>query len=165
VADTVGIEPVSASEFPANREKNREFRQSCPPSAIFGSKSTRKFNCLQQNSLRNQTGIFSEGNTEFGFIEQGISRPNRQFDWRSFEGTLWRNATNQPVQRCRRQNQKMSVPVRLGSTRRRKIATVSVKLSFELRCSFSRSRCGWRLLTILRSRIMDGEASERPSWV
>ena len=30
VADTVQVEPVSPAEFPANREKNREFRQICP---------------------------------------------------------------------------------------------------------------------------------------
>src|SRR6478672_9807849 len=35
VAHVVQVEPVSTREFPANREKNREFRQIRPLSAIF----------------------------------------------------------------------------------------------------------------------------------
>jgi hypothetical protein len=72
VADAVAVEPVSASEFPANREKNREFRQFCPLTAIFASNSIGKFNHLQQNSLRNETGNLSEDNTE-------LNLSNREF--------------------------------------------------------------------------------------
>jgi len=35
VADAVDLEPVSASNFPANREKNREFHRIRLPGAIF----------------------------------------------------------------------------------------------------------------------------------
>jgi hypothetical protein len=34
VADAVAVEPVSAPRFPANREKNREFRQFEPEYTI-----------------------------------------------------------------------------------------------------------------------------------
>jgi hypothetical protein len=58
VADAVQIEPVSASEFPANREINREFFDFGPLFADFWLHSASKFNHLQQNSLRNGTGNF-----------------------------------------------------------------------------------------------------------
>jgi hypothetical protein len=53
VVDAAQIEPVSTSQFPANREKNREFRETRPPEAMFRAQSAPEFSGLQQNSLRN----------------------------------------------------------------------------------------------------------------
>jgi hypothetical protein len=52
VADAVAIEPVSRSDFPANKENNSEFHHFGPKMAIFRSYLTRNFNRLQQHSLR-----------------------------------------------------------------------------------------------------------------
>jgi hypothetical protein len=58
VADAVDIERVSASEFPANREINREFCEIPLPPAILTPQSPREFNGFQPNSLNNRTGNF-----------------------------------------------------------------------------------------------------------
>jgi hypothetical protein len=58
VVDAASIEPVSTVKFPANREKNREFRGNRPFAGDLGVQSTSEFNCLQRNSLRNGTGNF-----------------------------------------------------------------------------------------------------------
>jgi hypothetical protein len=58
VADAVTVEPVSASEFPANREKNREFCQ-FRASVVDGPELLgRKINGFLPNSLRSRTGNF-----------------------------------------------------------------------------------------------------------
>ena len=61
VADAVVFEPVSTAEFPANREKNREFFNFGPDR---GSKVVIRPMIsvdLEQNSLLNGTGNFCEG--------------------------------------------------------------------------------------------------------
>src|SRR5665811_1067029 len=65
VADAVTYEPVSTLKFPANREKNREFRRIRPLSAILKA-DTSKFKGLQRNSLRNRTGNYFGGTGNSG---------------------------------------------------------------------------------------------------
>jgi hypothetical protein len=56
VADAVVVEPVSASNFPASREINREFYQFCPylQSALLDSRND--FDGLRRNSPLIRTG-------------------------------------------------------------------------------------------------------------
>ena len=70
VADAVEVEPVSPAKFPANREKNREFRQIRPLCEVL--KANTRAISKAFNSLRNRTGIIS---AEQGILaqEQGIS--------------------------------------------------------------------------------------------
>ena len=51
--------PVSATEFPATRENNREFCGFRRLRAQIDVRPARKFSDLQRNSLRNRTGNFS----------------------------------------------------------------------------------------------------------
>jgi len=61
VAHAVQVEPVSTSEFPANREINREFRRIRLLDCDLESRHASKFKGLQRNSLLNRTGNFCEG--------------------------------------------------------------------------------------------------------
>jgi hypothetical protein len=70
VADAVGIEPVSASKFPANREKNREFRRIRASLAFFVSNRPVHSATCRQIPYSTEQGIISmyQGNS---FEEQG----------------------------------------------------------------------------------------------
>ena len=61
VADAVVIEPVSTPEFPANREKNREFYNFEAVQRIRGLASSMIPGRLGPNSLLKGTGNFSSG--------------------------------------------------------------------------------------------------------
>ena len=72
VADAVAIEPVSAPEFPANREKNREFfnfgglpQSECPQSPMISGLLNRIPYALEQGISEQE-----QGNSE---KDQGIS--------------------------------------------------------------------------------------------
>ena len=56
VADAVAIEPVSASQFPANREKNREICNSGAASPNRWHSSPNDFGAFCPNSLLVRTG-------------------------------------------------------------------------------------------------------------
>jgi hypothetical protein len=64
VADTVQVEPVSPAEFPANREKNREFRQICPLCEILKADTRAISKAFSQIPYATEQGIIS--------AEQGI---------------------------------------------------------------------------------------------
>jgi hypothetical protein len=65
VADAVAIEPVSASRFPANREKNREFFNLRATSEIRVAREPNDFGAFELNSLNKRTGNILEWNREF----------------------------------------------------------------------------------------------------
>src|SRR5450830_519800 len=86
VADAVRYEPVSTLKFPANREKNREFRRIRPLSAI----------------LKADTRANSKACSEIPYAtEQGIIRRNREF-WR-------RNREFLPAENRNRRRMRFSV--------------------------------------------------------
>ncbi len=58
VADAVVIEPVSASQFPANREKNREFFDFVAPRANRRPTMPNDIRAFEPNSLNIGTGNF-----------------------------------------------------------------------------------------------------------
>src|SRR6186997_3048506 len=60
VADAVAIEPVSASQFPANREKNREICNSGAASPNRWHSSPNDFGTFCPNSLLVRTGNSSK---------------------------------------------------------------------------------------------------------
>jgi hypothetical protein len=73
--DAARIEPVSTSKFPANREKNREFRGNRPREAIFAPNrlpNSVVYNRIpyatEQGIIRGEQGIF--------YKEQGVFAPN-----------------------------------------------------------------------------------------
>jgi hypothetical protein len=68
VADAVTIEPVSTSEFPANREKNREFFSSGPPLQMRASTSPETSGLLCQIPYSSEQGI---SNNEQGTVAAG----------------------------------------------------------------------------------------------
>jgi hypothetical protein len=65
VADAVIVEPVSASKFPAIREKNREFFDVRGHSAYQQACESNDFGAFQPNSLNIGTGKVSAKNREF----------------------------------------------------------------------------------------------------
>jgi len=72
VADAVGFEPVSAAKFPANREKNREFRQFRPQSAILVFSQRANSIAYSKIPCKMEQGIFS-AEQGINFKEQAIS--------------------------------------------------------------------------------------------
>jgi hypothetical protein len=72
VADAVAFEPVSIIKFPANREKNREFRQIRPLSAILEADTRANSKASCKIPYATEQGIIS---AEQGILvqEQGIS--------------------------------------------------------------------------------------------
>ena len=77
VADAVAIEPVSAARFPANREKNREFRRIHPLGAILKADTRANSEACSEIPYATEQGIFSE---DQGILaqEQGISACENQ---------------------------------------------------------------------------------------
>ena len=71
VAQAVAFEPVSVREFPANREKNREFRRIRPLDAIRKADTRANSEACSENPYSAEQGIFA---TEQGICmrEQGI---------------------------------------------------------------------------------------------
>jgi hypothetical protein len=71
VADAVDLEPVSTAKFPANREKNREFRQIGPLRAILKADARANSEACSEIPYATEQGIISE---EQGILarEQGI---------------------------------------------------------------------------------------------
>ena len=74
VVDAVAIEPVSASEFPANREINREFCKIQACCAVFVSNRSMNSATWSETSLRERTGNSVCGNRENILGEQGIGK-------------------------------------------------------------------------------------------
>jgi hypothetical protein len=72
VADAVTFEPVSIPKFPANREKNREFRQIRPLCQILKANTRAISKAFSQIPYATEQGIIS---AEQGILaqEQGIS--------------------------------------------------------------------------------------------
>ncbi|MGA9456690.1 MAG: hypothetical protein WBV43_14615 [Pseudolabrys sp.] len=64
VADAVAFEPVSTPEFPANREKNREFRQIRPLCEILKADTRANSKVSSEIPYATEQGIIS--------AEQGI---------------------------------------------------------------------------------------------
>jgi hypothetical protein len=64
VAYAVHVEPVSVAQFPANREKNREFRQIRPLCEIFKADTRANSEACSEIPCATEQGIISE--------EQGI---------------------------------------------------------------------------------------------
>ena len=75
VADAVAIEPVSAPQFPANREKNREFCNFGTISRIRSAQEARDFRAFRPNSLLKGTGNFWRENREFVTAIREFPRP------------------------------------------------------------------------------------------
>jgi hypothetical protein len=75
VADAVALEPVSTPKFPANREKNREFRRIRPLNAILNADTRANSKACGEIPYETEQGIIS---AEQGILaqEQGIYRPN-----------------------------------------------------------------------------------------
>src|SRR5450759_1073126 len=71
VADAVRYEPVSTLKFPANREKNREFRRIRPLSAILKADTRANSKACSEIPYATEQGIIS---AEQGILaqEQGI---------------------------------------------------------------------------------------------
>jgi|SRR5665811_703970 hypothetical protein len=71
VADAVTYEPVSTLKFPANREKNREFRRIRPLSAILKADTRANSKACSEIPYATEQGIIS---AEQGILaqEQGI---------------------------------------------------------------------------------------------
>ncbi|HET7384380.1 MAG TPA: hypothetical protein VFJ59_17565 [Pseudolabrys sp.] len=72
MADAVTYEPVSTPKFPANREKNREFRQFRPLRKIFKADTQANSKASSEIPYATEQGIIS---AEQGILaqEQGIS--------------------------------------------------------------------------------------------
>jgi len=72
VADAVTYEPVSTLKFPANREKNREFRRIRPLSAILKAHTRANSKACSEIPYATEQGIIS---AKQGILaqEQGIS--------------------------------------------------------------------------------------------
>jgi hypothetical protein len=60
VADAVDLEPVSVREFPANREKNREFRQIGPPGVILKADTRANSEACSEIPCATEQGIILE---------------------------------------------------------------------------------------------------------
>jgi hypothetical protein len=75
VADAVTYEPVSILKFPANREKNREFRQIRPLYEILKADTRANSKVSSEIPYATEQGIIS---AEQGILvqEQGFSRSN-----------------------------------------------------------------------------------------
>ena len=86
VADAVGIEPVSASQFPANREKNREFFDFGSVLRIRALISPTVTRAFEPNSLLIGTGNFS-GGTGICFKKIGNFNSQNRKAARSFRHT------------------------------------------------------------------------------
>ena len=71
VADTVQVEPVSTAKFPANREKNREFRRIRPLGAILKADTRADSKAFSQIPYTTEQGIVSAEQGIFA-REQGI---------------------------------------------------------------------------------------------
>ena len=71
------VEPVSTPKFPANREKNREFRQICLLRAISKADTRANSKAFSQIPYATEQGIISE---EQGILapEQGICLPKTE---------------------------------------------------------------------------------------
>ena len=71
VADAVKVEPVSTPKFPANREKNREFRRIRPLGAILKADTRANSETCGEIPYATEQGIIS---AELGILvqEQGI---------------------------------------------------------------------------------------------
>ncbi len=63
--DAVAIEPVSASQFPANREKNREFANFGAVSRHQMTREPNDLRAFRPNSLVNGSGTFWWKNREY----------------------------------------------------------------------------------------------------
>jgi len=74
VADAVQVEPVSAAKFPANREKNREFRRIRPLGAILKADTRADSKAFSQIPYTTEQGIVSAEQGIFA-REQGILLP------------------------------------------------------------------------------------------
>ncbi|MGC2115536.1 MAG: hypothetical protein WA656_13510 [Pseudolabrys sp.] len=72
MADTVQVEPVSPAEFPANREKNREFRQIRPLCEILKANTRAISKAFSQIPYATEQGIISAEQRILA-QEQGIS--------------------------------------------------------------------------------------------
>ena len=68
VADAVAVEPVSASQFPANREKNREFSEFKAIARISVATKPMISGLLGQTPFAGEQGSFS---TEQGIFDAG----------------------------------------------------------------------------------------------
>jgi hypothetical protein len=66
VADAVDLEPVSTAKFPANREKNREFRRIRTFGAILKADTLVNSEACSKIPYSTEQGIFAK--------EQGICR-------------------------------------------------------------------------------------------
>ena len=77
VADAVPVEPVSILKFPANREKNREFRQISPLCEILKADTRANSEACSEIPYVTEQGIIS---AEQGILvqEQGISPANTE---------------------------------------------------------------------------------------
>ena len=73
MVDAARIEPVSAVEFPANREINREFRRFRPSAAILASNRSCDSMACRQIPYANEQGMFG-GITGNFFQRTGNSR-------------------------------------------------------------------------------------------
>ena len=71
VADAVTVEPVSTPKFPANREKNREFRQIRQLREILKADTRANSKAFSEIPYATEQGIISE--------EQGILLPEQGF--------------------------------------------------------------------------------------
>ncbi|HET7383856.1 MAG TPA: hypothetical protein VFJ59_14870 [Pseudolabrys sp.] len=71
VADVVAVEPVSTPKFPANREKNREFRQFRPLCKILKADTRANSKASREICYATEQGIISAEQGISG-LEQGI---------------------------------------------------------------------------------------------
>jgi hypothetical protein len=78
VADAVTVEPVSDLKFPANREKNREFRRIHPLRPILSAHTPAKSKASGEIPYTTKQGIISD---EQGILvqEQGIFLVESEF--------------------------------------------------------------------------------------
>jgi hypothetical protein len=60
VADAVQVETVSTLKFPANREKNREFRRICPFDARLKANTRARSEVYSEIPYTKDQGIISE---------------------------------------------------------------------------------------------------------
>ena len=102
MADAVAIEPVSASQFPANREKNREWVHEFWPAAsnFCGGIMAEKSMDLNAEIPAESNREFKASIREFFFREQGIVSADFATDQhnlfsRRIERTRWRTWTRQ----------------------------------------------------------------------
>ncbi len=86
VADAVQVEPVSTANFPANREKNREFRQIGPLGAILKADTRANSEAFSEIPCATEQGIFG--------AQQGISWAKQG---RVALNSCWRTNSGQPT--------------------------------------------------------------------